>query len=253
VSAKVRKRVVEPDLLLEVRRQDGPRALGHWEPYTVKLAPRMTIAEALDGLATQATRRGEIVAPVVYTWGCVGPGCGSCTMLANGRPVAACNTLVGEVRPRRGALRLEPLDKFEIVRDLLVDLGRMREATTRLRAWTVPAEGEATVADLALARALSRCTRCGACVQACPETRAHGGFVGAAAVAASRLVDLHSGGAPTRRDRHQALTEPGGIHECGRAQNCLEVCPEGLPLDDVLDRAAANASKSFWASLLRKS
>jgi succinate dehydrogenase / fumarate reductase iron-sulfur subunit len=219
----------------------------------------MTIAEALDTIALRPhTTRGDRVAPIVYTSGCAPLACGACTILASGRPSAACTTLVSEVAPKRGALVLEPQAKLGVVRDLLVDDTNVRTRIARLGASVPDASGlpnaaaALAFADPDLAFALSRCTRCGACIQACPETRAAGGFVGAAAVAASRLVDLHGSGARARDRRHAALSEPGGIHECGQAQNCLEVCPEGLPLDDVLALAARAARASFFGRLFAK-
>ena len=250
---------------LRVRRQDAAGGLPYWESFSAALAPRMTVAEALDAVALEPmTRRGERVAAVAYTWGCMGPGCGSCMVLAAGQPVAACATLVSDVAPKRGVLKLEPLDKLGIVRDLLVRGTRMAEATARLRAWLVP-EGDAKLAKRpspasihavagrgVSAFALARCTGCGACVQACPEAKGEHGFVGAAAFAASALVDFNAAGANNRDERHAALSTPGGIHECGQSQNCLEGCPEGLPLDDVLAAAAHDASASFWRGLFRR-
>ncbi len=270
-----KRREKQERVRLRVRRRDGRGGLPYWDEFEVRSAPRMTLAEALDAVALlPVTLRGERVAPVAYTWGCSGSGCGSCTVVAAGRPVVACATLLSQVTAR-GRVELEPLAKLGVVRDLLTHGTRLRDAEARLAAAADPrayrdaldagsdedgdrhddddAERAAAPAfrDAALAFALARCTRCGACIEACPETRppsAEGteGFAGAAAVAASALWDLHPSGDAARTARHRRSTEPGGIHECGLAQNCLEVCPEGLPLDEVLALAFRNARGVFW-------
>ncbi len=259
-------------VMLRVRRQDSPEAMPYFDEFRVTLAPRLTIAEALDGIALHPmTTRGERVTPIAYTWGCAGLGCVSCMLVAARRPVAACETLLEEVVEPGGQLVLEPLGKLGVIRDLLVDSGRLRNERVKLGGFSTPEEPaspllatDASSLRLSpLGELLSRCTRCGACVEACPETRAEGGFVGAAAFVASQLADardlesesaaahvatslLATARATRRSNRHLALAHAGGIHECGDAQRCLAVCPVHLPLDEVLGRAARDAiAQSF--------
>jgi succinate dehydrogenase / fumarate reductase iron-sulfur subunit len=224
--------------------------MSYWESFEVQLAPRLTIAEVLDRLAlSPITAHRERVTPIAYTWGCAGPGCVSCMLVANGRPVPACETLVEEFVEGGGTLALEPMAKLGVVRDLLVDGSRLRETRAHLRAWLGDDKDRsedktAPTVPTAIAEVLSRCTRCGACVEACPETRQQGGFVGAAAIVASQLADAREGARSSsagRSGRHIALTFAGGIHECGDAQRCLEACPAELPLDEILGQAARDA------------
>jgi succinate dehydrogenase / fumarate reductase iron-sulfur subunit len=39
--------------------------------------------------------------------------------------------------------------------------------------------------------------------------------------------------------------EPGGLGECGNAQNCVKVCPKDIPLTDSI--AKAGRSLTFYA------
>ena len=248
-------------ITLRIRRQDTRAAMPHWEVFEVPLAPRLTLAEVLDRLAfLPLNARRERVAPVSYTWGCTGPGCVSCMLIAARRPVPACETLVEELVAGGGTLVLEPMAKLGVVRDLLVESQKLRGARAQLHAFTTPAAPNDTALDSTanapalspIGLLLSTCTRCGACIEACPETRTGGGFVGAAAIVASQLADardlaqsesqsaLHTS-TTAHTNRHLALAYEGGIHECGDARQCVAVCPAKLPLDEVLGRASRDA------------
>ena len=38
-------------------------------------------------------------------------------------------------------------------------------------------------------------------------------------------------------ERLEALKGPGGVQVCGNAQNCVAVCPKGIPLTTSIGRA----------------
>ena len=46
--------------------------------------------------------------------------CGSCGMMVNGQPTLTCGSFLSEFYP--GRIRVEPLDHFPVVRDLVVDV-----------------------------------------------------------------------------------------------------------------------------------
>jgi succinate dehydrogenase / fumarate reductase, iron-sulfur subunit len=56
------------------------------------------------------------------------------------------------------------------------------------------------------------------------------GFIGAAAVGQALLFNMHPTGQLSSAERLEALMEPGGIADCGNAQNCVQVCPKDIPL-----------------------
>ena len=50
-------------------------------------------------------------------------------------------------------------------------------------------------------------------------------------------------------ERLETLMEPGGIADCGKAQNCVEVCPKEIPLVDsiaVMSRATTKQILFGW-------
>jgi succinate dehydrogenase / fumarate reductase iron-sulfur subunit len=55
-------------------------------------------------------------------------------------------------------------------------------------------------------------------------------FIGAAAISQVRLFNMHPTGKLQAEERLRGLMDEGGIQDCGKAQNCVAVCPKEIPL-----------------------
>jgi len=239
---------------LRIRRQDGPERVEtrRFEEFDVVATPGLSVAGALRAIAERpVTAAGAAVAPVAWDGDCTELDCGACTLLIDGQPRPACGTPLSSVaRPRR-AVTLEPLAKFALVRDLVVDRSRpaavLRELDPSIElgpeAAVAPAE---RAPDAELTRlALGRCTSCGACLEACPQYGPHTDYVGAAAIARVAFAVSHATGALTRRARVGALMVPGGVADCGQAEACVEVCPQDIPLVDAIQAMSRATSREL--------
>lgn len=237
--------------VLRIQRQDSPSApeTQRFEEFEVEERPGDSIATALLSVRRRpVTTDGQRVAPIAFESTCRADGCGACTLLVNGHVRSACRTLLADARPKRGPVVLAPLSKFPLVRDLVVDRGRLRTARKRVHAWL----GDAPVdhAPRALAE-LDRCTECGACFEACPETRA-GRYVGPAALNEARLLNELAAGAPAQGRRLEASMAGDGVASCGKAQVCIEVCPERIPLFDSILVLQRQTTRRWLRTLLRR-
>src|ERR1700748_828540 len=83
------------------------------------------------------TRDGKKTTPITYDSNCLEEICGSCAMLINGKARMACSALVDKLEQ---PIRLAPLSKFPIVRDLSVDRSVLFENLKTVKAW-VPIDG----------------------------------------------------------------------------------------------------------------
>lgn len=225
------------EITLRILRQDAPSrpASRRWETFSVPLHAGMTVARAL----------AAVDAPVAWNDDCEWPACGACTMLIQGRARAACMTRVDDVDPKnKGTIRLAPLQGFVLIRDLWVDKSRMHDDAARMLAWP-DADPAGDVDTLRF----SRCTRCGACIDACPEaTSGSRVFVGPAAFAERHTLRLRHPDHPLS----QPLETPGGIADCGHAEACIDACPEAIPLGEALATAARDAAPRWLQSLYRQ-
>ncbi|MBC8066462.1 MAG: succinate dehydrogenase iron-sulfur subunit [Chlorobia bacterium] len=226
---------------LKVLRQPSSSAESYWETYEVPYRDKINVISALmDVQRNPITADGESIEPPAWEAACLEEVCGSCTMNVNGGVRQACTALieeVGELVDDTYLVTLEPMKKFPVVRDLVVDRSRMFENLKKVKAW-VPIDGSY---DLGMAQpqddqvrhlryALSRCMSCGCCLEACPQINDNSSFVGPAAIGQALLFNLHPVGKNLQQDRFEYLTSEEGITGCGNAQNCVKVCPKGVPL-----------------------
>src|SRR5258708_2704191 len=107
---------------LRVKRQNSPEATPYWEEFAVPYKPQHNVISVLMEIRRHpVTRAGNPTTPVVWEASCLEEVCGSCTMLVNGRVRQACTALVDKLEQ---PIRLEPMTKFPVVRDLIVDRTR---------------------------------------------------------------------------------------------------------------------------------
>ena len=116
-------------ILFKIKRSEGPGQPSRWEEFEVPWEPQMNVISALmEVQKNPVTTSGQKVAPVVWESSCLEEVCGACTMVINGRVRQACSTLVDQLCPNGETLVIEPMTKFPLVRDLVVDRTRMFDA-----------------------------------------------------------------------------------------------------------------------------
>lgn len=220
---------------LQVKRQDSPGSHPYWEEFEIPYQPRQNIISVLMEIEkAPRTRDGKATSPIVYDRACLEEVCGSCAMRINGVSRMACTALIDQLAQ---PIRLEPMAKFPVRRDLAVDRGQMFDALKRVKAW-VPIDGtydlgagpRMSAIESATAYELSRCITCGNCLDVCPQINERSSFIGAAAISQARLFNSHPTGKMNAAERLEALIGEGGINDCGNAQNCVRACPKSIPL-----------------------
>jgi succinate dehydrogenase / fumarate reductase iron-sulfur subunit len=258
---------------VRVLRQDLPGQPSYWHEFHVEYEPDMNVISALQKIAeSPVTVQEQKVAPVVWECNCLEEVCGSCTMLINGRVRQACSALIDHLlKDDPNGIELRPMTKFPVVRDLMVDRSRLFASLEKVKAW-VPVDSyydmgpapRQSQEQQEFAYEYSKCMSCGCCLEACPqflkmellkrsdetqeEFRARlreavdRSFIGAHAIAQVDLFDMNPIGAMNAGERLDALTAEGGIQVCGNAQNCVKVCPKGVPLTTAIARGGRAAT-----------
>ncbi len=197
------------------------------------------------------TSDGRPTTPVSYDSNCLEEVCGSCAMLINGKARMACSALVDQLDQ---PIRIEPLTKFPVVRDLAVDRQFMFESLKRVKAW-IPIDGSLRPRRRPAHRRRKcskkatryrNCITCGNCLEVCPQVNDHNGFMGAAIFSQVRLFNMHPTGKMHAAERLKAAMGHGGIEDCANAQNCVKACPKGIPLTESL----AEVNREAWKQAL---
>jgi succinate dehydrogenase / fumarate reductase, iron-sulfur subunit len=200
-----------------------------WERYQVTTHPGMTVLEALHRIQEQQD------ASLAWRYSCRMGICGSCAMIINGKPGLACNTQVHDLNAP--IVHVQPLSNFSVVKDLVPDLTPMFEKHSSLKTYLVrqdaskteALEGELAQSPDELMRYLqfSHCTKCGACMAACPTVAIDSAFLGPMPLAAAHRynVDSRDEGFEARKQKVSALH---GAFSCHYAAECSSVCPKGV-------------------------
>ena len=238
-------------LRVRIKRQNNPQTKSYWEEYQIKFRPYMNVITLLQDLRKNPrTFDGRLTSAIAWEASCLEEVCGTCTMVINGKVRQACSTLVESLGEE---ITIEPMSKFPVVRDLMVDRSSIFKNFKRVKAW-VPLDGSYALGagpkqspELALERyEMSKCIACGCCMEACPQFNNRSDFVGAATINQVRLFNTHPIGQELRKERLKALMGKGGIEDCGNAQNCVRACPKSIPLVTSIIEVNREITKSLF-------
>jgi len=246
--------------LVRIKRQDSANQPSYWQEFEVPVRPSQNIISVLQYIAANpTTTAGKGVEPIAWDAGCLEEICGACTIVINGKARQSCSALVPELLQEAdgGPITLEPMSKFPVVRDLFVDRQRMFDNLIKVKAW-VPIDGTHALGPGPKESpekqeeryAISRCMTCGCCLEACPQFTKDNDFLGAQAIAQAYYFNEHETGKKLKAERLDTLMQPGGVADCGNAQNCVAVCPKEIPLTEAIAKAGrqitVHAVKNFF-------
>ena len=240
----------------KIKRQNNAESSPYWENFVIPYIPNSNVISCLMDIRTKPENsKGEAVAPVVWDSNCLEEVCGSCTMVINGKVHQACSALIDKLEK---PITLEPMSKFPVIRDLIVDRSRMFDALKKVQAWVTadgyhdlgPGDRESQSVQ-EVAYKLSECMTCGCCVEACPQFTKENNFLGAAAISQARLFNMHHTGKNITDKRLDTLMQEGGISDCGNAQNCVEVCPKSIPLTESIAEIGRQVSGKILRNIFK--
>ena len=138
----------------------------HYKVYEVPFESGMTVLDTLNYIYENYD------GSLAYVYGCRYGFCGSCALKVNGNPTLICRELATK------EMKIEPLDNFPVVRDLVINRegleGKVRGIRPFLERVTLPDKEPEVLkpADFETFRLVSRCVGCFACVSSCPVTSA---------------------------------------------------------------------------------
>ena len=226
--------------LLEIVRRAAPSQPEYRQTFVYETDDdQATVATALRELNARSRledAEGNSADPIRWECSCLQKKCGACAMRINGIPRLACDTKIAELKSK--TVIIEPLKKFPVVRDLIVDRSVMRENLIAIHNW-LEVEARHSQKNVDLAYDASRCIQCGCCLEVCPNFTAGESFFGAAAfVPASRILSQLPKG------KKYDLVNEYGKHiysGCGKSLSCHNICPVGIDIEHKLSNSNAVA------------
>ncbi|SDQ67262.1 succinate dehydrogenase / fumarate reductase iron-sulfur subunit [Virgibacillus subterraneus] len=240
-----------------IERQEGPNSKPYDEEFMVPYSPNMNIISVLMYIRQNPVNKdGENTIPVQWEMSCLEEVCGICSMLINDVPRQACSTLVDKIEH---PIHLKPMSTFPVVRDLIIDREDMFDSLKRVKAW-IPIDGTYDIGPgprmnekkRVMAYELSKCFTCGVCLEACPNVNDKSEFMGPFVFPQVRLKNAHPTGEMDKDERIEGFIEDGGLQGCGNSQNCVQVCPKGIPITTSIGavnrEATIQSFKSFFGA-----
>ena len=214
---------------------DADSPSSDYQQYDLDLDDTATV---LDGLIKI---REEVDGTLALRCSCRSAICGSCAMRINGQAGLACNTKAIDAIPTDGGpIVVEPAGNLEVIKDLVVDFQPFWDKVRAVDPWLQnqgPQPEQEYIASnesmVHLSEVMS-CIMCGACVSDCTVLEVDSNFLGPAALAkAYRFVADPRDDADV--ERLGALNEYGGVWDCTRCMQCVEVCPKDVaPMDRIM-------------------
>lgn len=242
---------------IRIKRQDSPNAPTYWTEFSIPYEEGMNVISLLQCIRRDPRdKSGKTVAPVSWESSCLEEVCGACTMVINGKVRQACTALVDQLEQ---PISLEPMAKFPVERDLRVNRQRIFDNLQKINGW-VEVDGYHDLGpgprqnpiDQATTYKLSECMSCGCCMDVCPQFTQTNDFIGAAVLGQARLFNMHPTGKMQIQARLDAVTDEGGIQDCGLAQQCVKACPKHIPLVEVIGSLQRDVTLTQVLGALRK-
>src|SRR5579864_9794948 len=102
------------------------------QTFDVPLRKEWVVLDALNYV------KDKLDGSLSFRWSCRMGVCGSCGMMVNGEPKLTCAAFLKHYYPR--PIRVEPLNNFPVIRDLVINLDDFLHKLKEVKAWLVPKE-----------------------------------------------------------------------------------------------------------------
>ncbi|MQF49088.1 succinate dehydrogenase iron-sulfur subunit [SAR202 cluster bacterium AC-647-N09_OGT_505m] len=224
------------EVTLNVKRFDPESrdSAGYFQEYSLDVEDYFTVLDALIQV------REEMDGTLALRCSCRAAICGSCSMRVNGHAKLVCNTKIRDVATQDHRVTVEPMGNLPVVKDLVTDMKPFWDKVRAVQPWLRPQgpepEEEYTAPNEAMLHltGVMGCIMCGACVSDCTVLEVDKNFIGPAALAkAYRFVKDPRDDADD--DRLKMYSQYGGIWDCTRCMECVQVCPKGVaPMDRIM-------------------
>ena len=200
-----------------------------WESFSYDGPLDISVAGLLDYINFHddiVNEEGKKTDRISWECSCLQGVCGSCAMVICGVPALACETFLRDLVRGHKEVTIEPLRKFPVIRDLMVDRSVIQENLKKANVYIEeykPSEGGSHRQEYLAAK----CLKCGLCLEVCPSYVNGSSFYGA--IFANDCYLVSSRNAEKGREVKKLYQEHFG-NACSKALSCMDVCPMNIPI-----------------------
>ncbi|OIJ18041.1 (2Fe-2S)-binding protein [Anaerobacillus alkalidiazotrophicus] len=177
-----------------------------------------------------------------FTSACRHAICGSCGVRINGTSYLGCKTPLDEIIEtfETNVLTFEPLQNYEVIRDLVIDWKPKVEKLKLVKPWLIPSEDgsvekgfKQSEAEFAKIASPTACILCGVCTSECGQLNVNdGGYLDPFVLNKAYRFAVDSRDADPLQ-RIQPVLE-NELWKCIHCMQCVTNCPKGIPLTDQI-------------------
>jgi succinate dehydrogenase / fumarate reductase iron-sulfur subunit len=212
-------------MIVKIKRQSAPDTPFYWQSFEYNGKKSVTVSAILDALNYTDDLfdiEGNPAPRIRWECSCNQAVCGGCAMVINGKPALACQTFIDKIKGDE--LVLEPLSKFPVVADLIVDRSVIYENLIKAKSYL---ENRAINSKKHHEQqySVAKCLKCGLCLEVCPNYHPGADFFGAILANESYLLASQS-----KEEKPQIVKEYKKHFGagCSKALSCQKVCPIGI-------------------------
>ena len=209
-------------MIVKIKRQSAPNEPSFWQSFNYDGPTNVTVSAILDALNYTDDLYdidGNSATRINWECSCMQKTCGGCAMVINGVPALACATFADKIKGKE--LVLEPLSKFPVICDLVVDREVIYKNLNQAKAYLDSvAKSDARHRDQQYS--VAKCLKCGLCLEVCPNYHPGAQFFGAVLANESYLIASQS------IDKKPLIVKEYKKHfssGCSKALSCQKVCP----------------------------
>jgi len=236
---------------LEILRYDPDKdSAPRFQSYDAPYHEEWVVLDAINYI------KDQMDGTLTYRWSCRMGVCGSCGMMINGVPQVSCAAFLRDYYPN--PIRVEPLENFPILRDLVIQLDDFMAKLQSVQPWIIRKEGEKPVAEgeylqtpaqHARYKDFSMCINCMLCYAACPVYGLEPNFLGPAAIALAQRYNLDSRD-EGREIRQEVVSSHDGIWQCTFVGDCSVVGTKHVDPAGAIQQAKLASTIDWYKELL---
>ena len=212
-------------MIVTIKRQESNESSPYIQSFRYEGTLDTTVAALLDVLNYTDDlydTEGNPAPRIRWECSCQQKVCGACAMVINGTPALACNTFLRDLKCDK--LALEPLSKFPVTADLIVDRSIIDENLKKAEVY-LGELAESCAKEYSQQYSTAKCLKCGLCLEVCPNYTKGDSFFGA--LFANNVYLIHSQSGNRKKDlkkKYDANFAAG----CSKSLSCEKVCPAGI-------------------------
>ena len=221
---------------VKVLRQVSPFSESYWETFNADVPPETSIAALIDHINYNddiVDENGRPTTRIGWECSCLQGICGSCAMVINGVPSLACETFVGDLvkNKNKDVITIKPLGKFTVIHDLVIDRSKIFENLKNTSMFVGEYNPEKSSPskknkEFEHQYSVSRCLKCGLCLEVCPNYTSGDNFYGALFANDCYMVSSrNTEKAPEIKDAYSKHF----ANSCSKSLSCMDVCPMKIP------------------------